>query len=243
MAHIPRIAWTEALQAGDTLRLDDERAHHLLRVLKRQPGDPLILFQEATEFDCQILTTSKSSLEINVGAARTVHSESPLHTVLVQSLSRGDKMDFTVQKAVELGVSAIQPVSSQRGGVQLDDKRMQKKLSHWQAIAQSATEQSGRTRVPRILPSAKLDSWLSQQQGVQGFVLDPLADPLPQQRPAAQTPIHLLIGPEGGLSELEIEAARRAGLSPCRLGPRVLRTETAGLAALSAIQLLWGDLA
>ncbi|MGJ8670227.1 MAG: 16S rRNA (uracil(1498)-N(3))-methyltransferase [Oceanococcus sp.] len=243
MAHIPRIHWPESLLAGQQLSLSGERAHHLLRVLKRKTGDPLTLFQSDCEFDCCISSAEKSQLSIDVLTQRAVQRESPLHTVLIQSLSRGDKMDFTVQKAVELGVSAIQPVISQRGGVQLDAKRLEKKQAHWQAVALSAAEQSGRTVIPQVLPCEKLETYLSEQAPLQGFLLAPDSERLDAAAPENAKALHILVGPEGGLSEHEINLAQRAGLKATGLGPRVFRTETAGLAALSVIQWLWGDLA
>lgn len=242
MAHVPRIYWPDAIASEQTILLDSARAHHLLRVLKRKTGDALILFQPGVEFDAHIVATGKNQLDIEVTGQRAVHTESPLNTVLIQSLSRGDKMDFTIQKAVELGISSIVPVTSARGGVQLDGKRLAKKQAHWQAVAHSAAEQSGRTRIPTVMACEKLDNFLSQHAPLQGFVLDPLAAALPTHAIQTDHAIHILIGPEGGLSDTEIQLAQRSGLTPAALGPRVLRTETAGLVALSALQIRWGDL-
>ena len=240
MAHIPRIHWPHALQVSDHITLDGDRAHHLLKVLKRKSGDALILFQDTYEFDCQITATQKNQLSLLIEAKREVGRESPLQTVLIQCLSRGDKMDFTIQKAVELGVSRIQPVTSERGGVQLDAKRMAKKQAHWQAVALSAAEQSGRTVIPQVSGCQKLDAHLQQHAPLQGFTLAPNRPSLAAHKPDIRQPLHLLIGPEGGLSDHEISLAERAGLKAAGLGPRILRTETAGLVALSTLQWLWG---
>lgn len=241
MAHIPRLAWPTALDTGQTVEISGERAHHLLRVLRRSTGDELRLFSAPDqEYVCRIRDCDKHSLRVTVETAQTVLRESAMQTLLVQGVSRGDRMEFSLQKAVELGVTAIQPVLTVRGGVHLDERRMEKKQAHWQAVVLSAAEQSGRTCVPEIHPCLVLPAWLAQGPH-DGFVLDPLADHglgggAPPHR------IALLIGPEGGLDEAEVRAARQAGLKPLRIGPRVLRTETAGIAALAMLQTLWGDL-
>lgn len=240
MAHVPRIHWPQALQADQQLELSGERAHHLLRVLKRKAGDPLCLFQDQGEWSARITATGKTVLQVQIEAFSPRASESPLNTRLVQAISRGDKMEFTIQKAVELGVQAIQPVLSERGGVQLDGKRLDKKQQHWQAVAQSAAEQCGRLRIPPVLPVRPLRSILGSA-GLQGLVMDPHGGRLDELQPKPDQPLDILIGPEAGLSQAEMRDASSAGLQRVRLGPRVLRTETAGLVALSALQWCWGD--
>lgn len=243
MAHTPRLHWPDPIASGETLELADERAHHLLRVLKRREGDTVVLFQQPDrEFDAQIVSVSKNRLNLKVGAQRTRSSESPLQSVLVQGISRGDRMDYSIQKSVELGVHQIIPVLTQRSGVQLDAKRLEKKQAHWQGVALSAAEQSGRTVVPQIATCQKLTDYLASRYH-QGVVLDPLGEPWDHLKaPLAAEPFKLLIGPEGGLSDDEIALAARMGMQRLRLGPRILRTETAAVVALSALQLSLGDL-
>ena len=242
MAHTPRLHWPDAVAPGDILHLDDERAHHLLRVLKRREGDAVVLFQAPDrEFAARITSASKNRLSLTVDSTRQRASESSLASVLVQGISRGDRMDYAVQKSVELGVHTIVPVMTQRSGVQLDARRQDKKHAHWQAIALSAAEQSGRTVVPTVMPCIKLSAFFAQGPH-QGVVLDPHGEALNQlTAPDSAQPCKLLIGPEGGLSEDELEQATRAGLQRLRLGPRILRTETAAVVALSALQLQFGD--
>ena len=240
MAHVPRIHWPEPLAPGQLQTLDGPRAHHLLRVLKRQAGDELLLFQAPDrEFSARIKATQRQSLDIEVLDEQIVRRESPLQTRLVQAVSRGDRMDTSVQKSVELGVGSIQPVLSRRSGVQLDGKRLQRKQEHWQAIALSAAEQSGRTVVPEVLPCLPLAEYLQQPR--QGLVLAPDQTGEPPSSLGTRR-IDVLIGPEGGLDEQELELAVQAGLRRLTLGPRVLRTETAGPAALAWLQARWGDL-
>ncbi len=242
MAHVPRIHWPGPLKSGQQLELDGDRAHHLLRVLKRRAGDALTLFQEPdTEFPACILATQRNTLTLEVGQAAQVSRESPLDSLLVQGVSRGERMDFSIQKCVELGIGAIQPVLCRRSGVQLDERRLARKQEHWQAVALSAAEQCGRTRVPRVEACLLLEQFLAAGAH-RGFVLAP-GQPGLEQAPAGDGPLELLVGPEGGLDDDELELARRAGLQPLSLGPRILRTETAGLVALTTLQLRWGDLA
>ncbi len=243
MAHTPRLHWPDVVAPGDTLHLDDERAHHLLRVLKRREGDAVVLFQAPDrEFAAHIASATKNRLSLKVDSASQRASESSLPSVLVQGISRGDRMDYAIQKSVELGVHTIAPVMTQRSGVQLDAKRLEKKQAHWQAIALSAAEQSGRTVVPLVMPCVKLAAFFAQGPH-QGVVLHPHGDALSQlAAPNNAQPYQLLIGPEGGLSDDEVEQATRAGLQRLRLGPRILRTETAAVVALSALQLSFGDL-
>ncbi len=241
MAHIPRLYWPEQLEVGQQLEIAGDRAHHLLRVLKRREGDPVILFGPPDyESVGQICSAGKQQLLVLVQQVQRVRRESPLHCVLVQGLSRGDRMDYSVQKAVELGVFAIQPVLTQRSGVQLGGDRLARKQAHWQAIALSAAEQSGRTCVPQVRPCLRLDQFLSEQSSP-GFVLAPDGPDDWGTAPPVNEEINLLVGPEGGLSADELDLAQRCGLRPLRLGPRILRTETAGAVALTAMQCHWGD--
>jgi 16S rRNA (uracil1498-N3)-methyltransferase len=222
-------------------------------VLRLGPGDALTLFDGAGgEYACRIDSRGRGgdALIAEVLSWRGVERESPLDLTLVQALQAGEKMDLTVQKAVELGATRIVPVATRRGVVRLAGERARKRVAHWRAVAASACEQCGRNRVPEIADLVDLPRWLSQPRaGAKPLrlMLDPEAslalDALswPRSRPEAAASIELLIGAEGGLAPEEAKLSLAAGFVAIRLGPRVLRTETAGLAALAAIQCLWGD--
>jgi len=231
---------------GSEVRLQPDAAHHAVRVLRLGVGEPVVLFDgHGGEFEARITRVDRGEVAVKTGAHRNVERESRLQIVLVQGLSSGERMDITLQKSVELGVAAIQPVAMERSVVKLRDERAQRRREHWQNLVVSACEQCGRNRVPEVLPVLDLPDWLARLQGnaVQEetrLLLSPdAAKPLKDL--AAPTRLLLLIGPEGGLSPLETELAQSRGFLPVRLGPRILRTETAALAALSAIQALWGD--
>lgn len=230
------------LAAGTSLDLPDEAARHVAQVLRMRVGEPLVLFNgEGGEYQATITATGRRDVAVSIDSFDPVDRESRLDITLVQCVSKGERMDYTVQKAVELGVSHILPLLSERSVVKLDAERWDKKLEHWRGIAASACEQSGRTRLPEVAPVQKLDAWLATRDAALRLVLAPTESVSLKALPPAAS-IALLIGPEGGLSDNEIAAARRAGCVGIGLGPRVLRTETAGVAALAALQLLWGDL-
>lgn len=224
------------------VELPPESAHHATRVLRLQAGDAIVLFDgTGGEYPATISQTGKRMMA-ELDPWRERECESPLHVTLAQGISSGDKMDFTLQKAVELGISAIQPIASERSVVKLNGERAEKRVRHWQQVVVSACEQSGRNRVPEVAPILSLNEWLGKPatSGVR-LTLAPDAPARLRELPRPNAPITLLIGPEGGLSPGEIKAAASCGFTPVRLGPRVLRTETAALAALAAMQTLWGD--
>lgn len=240
---IPRIFQPQSLASGQSLELDAQATAHLTRVLRLKAGDELVLFNgEGGEFAARIEALEKRAAVVRVGEFRGRELESPLELVLVQGVSRGERMDYTVQKAVELGVARIVPVITSRTVVNLKDERRERRQEHWQMVAAGACEQSGRNRVPVVAPVVAFERWLAAtppaglklvlhhraEQGLGGMT-----------RPAG--PVTLLIGPEGGLSPQEIDAARAAGFLPLCLGPRVMRTETAAVAALAVLQWRWGD--
>lgn len=231
---------------GSEVRLPADAAHHAVRVLRLGVGESVVLFDgHGGEFEARITRMERGEVSVKTGAHRDVERESRLHIVLVQGLSSGDRMDITMQKAVELGVAAIQPVATERSVVKLKDERAQRRMEHWRNLVVSACEQCGRNRVPEVLPLLGLPDWLAQSTvPVQGdevrLLLSPGSD-LPLKELAPPPRMMLLIGPEGGLSAVETRLAQSRGFLPVRLGPRILRTETAALAALSAIQVLWGD--
>jgi 16S rRNA (uracil1498-N3)-methyltransferase len=231
---------------GSEVRLQPDAAHHAVRVLRLAVGEPVVLFDgRGGEFEARITRIDRGDVSVKTGAHLDVERESPLHIRLVQGLSGGDRMDITLQKAVELGVAAIQPVATERSVVKLKNERAQRRVEHWQNLVISACEQCGRNRVPEVSPLMSLPDWLAQldmpaPDYEARLLLSPAATvPLKALSPVPR--MTLLIGPEGGLSPAETQLAQSRGFKPVRLGPRILRTETAALATLSAIQALWGD--
>jgi 16S rRNA (uracil1498-N3)-methyltransferase len=241
--HIPRIYCDTPLTQGLRTRLGAEVAHHLLHVLRLGPGAELILFDgRGGEYAGRLVAAGKQWLEVEAGAHQAVRRESPLRITLGQAISRGERMDYTLQKAVELGVQSIQPLDTEHSQARLEPARLDRKLRHWREVARAATEQSGRERVPEVHPPLALAAWLA---ALPPAPLKLLLDPDAGQGLAALAPsadICLLSGPEGGLSTDEMARARQAGFTAIRLGPRILRTETAAVACLAALQALWGDL-
>lgn len=239
----PRVFVDADLNEGAPLTLGDAVYHHLIVVLRRIRGDAITLFNgRGGEYGATIETVAKRKLTARVLAFRDVNRESPLAVTLAQAVSKGERMDYTIQKAVELGVSAIQPLVTEHVVVRLDAERWARKQEHWQAIATAAAEQSGRTRVPKVAPVMDLNDWLTAcPPEALRLVLSPTATAGTVRRSASQ-PAVLLVGPEGGLSEIELKLVDLAGFAGLALGPRVLRTETAGVVALAVLQSQWGDL-
>lgn len=220
--------------------LPEAQAHYIGRVLRLAVGDAVQLFDgSGQEFVGELVEVGKKSVQVELRERFAGQPESPLRIHLGQGLSRGERMDWAIQKATELGVTEITPLLSERCEVRLKDERADKRLAHWQQIAISACEQCGRSVVPTINAPLGLPGWLAQTEAELKLVLHPVATPLASHaRPAS---LAFLIGPEGGLSDAEVQQAQRAGYHPARLGPRVLRTETAPVVALSVAQQLWGD--
>ena len=240
--NLPRFYCREALSPGAHVDLPEPVARHAVRVLRLPPGAPMVLFDgRGGEYLAHIQRIERDRVVAELASWTEVERESPLQVTLVQALQAGDKMDFTIQKAVELGVSAIVPVDSRRSVLKLAGERAARRVAHWQGVAASACEQCGRNQVPIVAPLERLDQWLARPaDGALRLMLAPDAETtLAGLAPAKQ--VQLLIGAEGGLDPQEEIAARQAGFQAVRLGPRVLRTETAGLAALAALQALWGD--
>ncbi|MCC5810078.1 MAG: 16S rRNA (uracil(1498)-N(3))-methyltransferase [Ectothiorhodospiraceae bacterium] len=240
----PRLFVTGPLPSSGPFQLDDDAAAHL-RVLRLRPGNPLTLFDgRGGETVAALASVDRRAVHVEISHHVDVERESPLSVTLVQGVSKGDRMDWTIQKAVELGVTRIVPVFTERSVVNLNGDRLEKKLGHWRGVIRSACEQCGRNRVPELADAVPLQQ-SERALGVQGLRL--LADPAGGRslnaftRPAGVS-IALLVGPEGGLSDAELEWARDRGYQPLLLGPRVLRTETAGVTALAGLQALWGDL-
>jgi len=239
-----RIYQNMPLSSDTLVTLDEKASHHVGRVLRLQIDDELILFNgQGKEYIARITHITKQSVQAHVHALRSNHTESPVSIVLAQGIARGEKMDFIVQKAVELGATQIVPLVTARSNVRLEGDRSKKRIEHWQAIAIHAAEQSGRSVVPLITPIFSLTAWLQQNPAGLRFVLSPhVSEKLPQNPADLPSSITILIGPEGGLSEPEIDQAVQQGFKPLNVGPRVLRTETASIVALSLLQARFGDL-
>ena len=240
---IPRIHITSQLDTGQTITLDKAAASHISRVLRMKEGDALILFNgEGGEYTASITSAERHNVSVKIEQFTNKDCESPIKISLVQGISRGERMDYTIQKAVELGVHEIIPVFTKRGVVHLKGERLLKKEKHWQAVAISACEQCGRNSIPLVHTPVTLQNWLAGGNiSSTALVLDPLATQNIKQACSGDEPVTLLAGPEGGLSEDEIELVRESGFTGIQLGPRVLRTETAALAAIAALQTLYGD--
>jgi len=238
-----RIYTPQALNAGDDCVLDAAPSHHLATVLRARADQSIELFNgDGNTYTARITAISKKAVTVIVENSTPADNESPLHIELGIGISKGDRFDFVLQKSTELGVTAITPLITERTEVRLDAERAEKKIEHWRQVVISACEQSGRNVVPVISDIAKFSDWTSNCDADRKFVLHHRADASPSG--ATRPPrVALLIGPEGGLSTDEIAAAEQCGFAPWRLGPRILRTETAPLAAITALQWLWGDLA
>lgn len=235
-------------QANQTIALPKEQAHYALTVLRLKNDYVIEAFNgQGLLATGRLIVTSRRTADFHIESVTKSDNESPLNTVLVQAISKGDRMDTSIQKSVELGVTAIQPIFTERCDVKLEADKLEKRRDQWQATVINACEQSGRTVVPKVLPIQSYQAWLAAQKSAQpvfGLVLDPYAENSLKTitSPAVNTPIQLLIGPEGGLTETEVQQATQIGLTAIQLGPRVLRTETAGPAILAILQTLWGDI-
>ncbi len=231
------------LVEGRSIALPEVAVAHLVRVLRLGPGDRVRLFNgDGHDYEAELESAGKRGAEARVLARIAVDSESPLSVTLAQGIARGEKMDLILQKATELGVVRIAPVVTERTEVKLDAERADKRGAHWRGVLASACEQSGRTRLPELLAPRALADFLASESSALKLVLDPTASTtLAQIQPAAGASICLLVGPEGGLSERDLAAARAAGFGGLRLGPRILRTETAALAAIAGLNALYGD--
>ncbi|QEN50687.1 16S rRNA (uracil(1498)-N(3))-methyltransferase [Pseudomonas protegens] len=220
--------------------LPEAQAHYIGRVLRMAEGAALQVFDgSGTEFRGALVEVGKKRVRVQLNESFAGQAESPLRIHLGQGLSRGERMDWAIQKATELGVSEITPIFSERCEVRLKDERADKRLLHWRQVAISACEQCGRSQVPVIHPPVLLADWIKQARADLKLVLHPVAQPLESHAKPAS--LAFLIGPEGGLTDAEVERSHSAGFLPARLGPRVLRTETAPVVALAVAQQLWGD--
>ena len=236
-----RLYSDQSLKAGDHVQLEAAVAHHLVKVLRARVGDSITLFNgTGQDWRCAIIELQKRGVTVSVGEASNPNTESPLTTQLGLCLSKGDRFDWAIQKATEAGVTGITPLFSDRVDVKLPAERIPKRVAHWQQIIRSACEQCGRAVVPRVFDPTPLSDW-AQRQDTQAklFLHHRETGTLPAARP---TSVALLVGPEGGLSDIDRSHATDAGFIGLKLGPRVLRTETAPLVALSILGARWGDM-
>lgn len=240
---IPRFFIDALLSPDSIVELPNETAHYVANVLRLHSGAAVVAFNgDGNEYSATIETISKRKATLAIDAKLSVDVQSPLNIHLGQGVSKGDRMDFVLQKATELGVTEITPIITERCTVKLAPERWQKKIGQWQKIIQSACEQSGRNTLPTLNAPVDLPAWLSQTTSQARLVLDPREQQKLRDLPPSQTGFRLLIGPEGGLTDQETYTAKQAGYTGISLGPRILRTETAALTTISVLQGCFGDL-
>lgn len=236
---MPRFYLSLELRSGELLDLPDATVRHI-QALRLRDGSRITLFNgEGGEWQATLRLLGRRDARAEIGEWQAVERESPLRVCLVQGVSMGERMDYTLQKAVELGVEQVQPLFSERAA-RVPAERLESRQLHWQNIVIAACEQSGRNRIPRVLPALSWRQWL-QVAPEHGLLLSPLGQQPLRELSPPPGPLALLAGPEGGLTAAEEQDMLQRGWAPVRLGPRILRTETAALAALAAMQLLWGD--
>ena len=239
---IPRIYTAQSLSADSIVNLEVAPSHHLSRVIRLQCGDPIRLFNgNGEEYAGKIAVCAKQNLTVNIETLSRTEPLPSLRINLYLGISRGERMDYAMQKAVELGVSSIRPLFTKRCMVKLEGKRQRQRMEHWQNILINACEQSGRCRIPMLdKPTSLTEAMKTVPEGT-SLVLHHRSEHTLRDLDARQGEITILVGPEGGLSDEEREFAVQEGFITVRLGPRILRTETAPLAAIAAMQVLWGD--
>lgn len=240
-----RFYWEGALQVGAQVSLPSAQAHHAVRVLRLAPGAPVVLFNGCGgEYEGELLAPVGQPPQVRLHRYLDPRRESPLNLGLAQCLGTGDKMDWVFQKAVELGVGHCVALQSARSVVRLGGERALARQLHWQRVVIAACEQCGRNRLPTVAPVQSLSHWLSTlPKPASGVLLSPQAERSALSLPPPQGLFWVLVGPEGGWTAQEIQWAQQAGFTPAQLGPRTLRTETAALALLAALQGRWGDFA
>ncbi|WP_434027486.1 16S rRNA (uracil(1498)-N(3))-methyltransferase [[Pseudomonas] boreopolis] len=234
----------QPLQAGSEVALPEDAANHLLRVLRLREGDACVLFNgDGQDYAAVVAAAGKRDARVRIESAQPVANESPLRITLVQGIARGEKMDLILQKATELGVAAVIPVNAERTEVKLDAARAEKRVAHWHSVIVSACEQSGRATLPSLAPPAALNQLAARLPAdALRLTLDPQGEHALKSMAVATAQVVVAIGPEGGWSPRDREVLAQAGFQGLRLGPRILRTETAGLAAIAALQARFGDL-
>lgn len=239
---MPRFFVDLPLSPGAKIDLPPVPAHHATRVLRLVKGNEVVLFNgQGGEYPAVLEWVDKDGVSARCREWRDVERESPLDIRLAQGISSGERMDYTLQKAVEMGVTAIQPLAMRRSVVKLTSERAQRRVDHWQGIVMSACEQCGRNRLPKVEMPLDIPQWLSTSPAGLKLFLSPEAESSLNEFPKPDGPVWLVAGPEGGFEPEEAELIKDFGFLPVRLGPRILRTETAALAAVAAMQTLWGD--
>lgn len=239
---ISRLYAAQPLTPGQIIELDEDNAHYVRTVLRLKADDAITLFNgDGSEFPAVLGEVSRKHVRVSVKSKLVRTVESPLRIILGLGVARGDRMDLSVQKAVELGVNTLTPLVTERCVVQFTPEKKQQRSLHWRKIIQHAVEQSGRTIMPELTETETMQNWVAQQQTGLKLFLDPYADKCLNELQPPDNTVVLLTGPEGGFTCQEREIAKVAGFVPVRLGSRILRTETASIAALAAVQMLWGD--
>jgi 16S rRNA (uracil1498-N3)-methyltransferase len=240
---IPRIYHPDILTVDQEIELVGDAANHLSNVLRLKNGHPVVLFNgDDNEYSAQLIEVGKRKVVALVEAKLSISVESPLSIHLGQGISRGDRMELVIQKAVELGVTEITPIITDRCTVKLNAQRWEKKHQQWQKIAVAACEQCGRNTLPLLHPPMQLAEWTRQSTQQLRLTLHPKAEISFRHISVSAQGVRLLIGPEGGFTDAEVYATEEGGFTTIQLGPRVLRTETAALASISALQAIYGDL-
>ena len=239
---VPRIHNDGALEPDTEILLQGAVAHYLMRVLRVAPGQAIVLFNgDGSDYASELISAAKKDVSIRILSRLPARAESPLRITLVQALSRGERMDQTLQKSTELGTAAFQPVNTERVEVRIRSDRLDKRMQHWRKVVISACEQSGRAIIPPVFEPQDLTDWLGRESGAARIVLQPGAESALAQI-ELKDKVELLIGPEGGFSDPELAMMRLHGVRAASLGPRTLRTETAGPAAIAILQAMAGDL-
>lgn len=237
-----RIYTNQPLPIQGDVTLEEQPSRHLIQVLRLKPGTELVLFNgDGHDYQASFKQADKRAARVEITRQLEIEAEPPIRIHLGIGISKGERMDFAIQKSVELGVTAITPLITERCVVRLNAERMEKRLTHWRNIIIAACEQSSRRRLPELSTTTNLDCWLKQSRDDHGLLLDHRSTTTFTELQQPEHNIRLLIGPEGGISESERTLALGNGFEGVRMGPRILRTETAPLAAITAIQLLWGD--
>ncbi|NVK58408.1 MAG: 16S rRNA (uracil(1498)-N(3))-methyltransferase [Alteromonadaceae bacterium] len=240
---IPRLYHAGIIAVDSEITLHADTAHHVANVLRLKNGHPVVLFNgDGNEYSATVVLAQRRQVIIEVDSKLAIDPQSSLPLHLGQGVSKGDRMDWVLQKATELGASDITPLITERCPVKLDEKRWQKKFQQWQKIIQGACEQCGRNTLPTLHPVISLQDWLSDSTQQTRLVLAPGSQQRLTQLAANHKGYRLLIGPEGGLSDAEVHQSQEAGYTACSLGPRILRTETAALSGLSILQATFGDI-
>jgi 16S rRNA (uracil1498-N3)-methyltransferase len=239
---IPRIYHPSTLEQNIRIKLPAEAAHHAAKVLRLRQGDEIILFDgSGGEYAAKLHEIDRSQVIVNIDRFISIDRESKLKVCLAQGLATGEKMDTIIQKAVELGVHRIQPLSTKKSVVRLTEERASRRSIHWQQVAIAACEQCGRTEIPAVSEVEEIDEWLQQPIVGPKLILSPTATIAITDIEPPSSDVTLLIGPEAGFTKEELQQASDANFTAVKIGPRILRTETAGMAVLATIQALWGD--